>query len=207
MMLCDKTIRELCIKQSVGGVLYLPHWKPMIEPFSEGCDEGVISYGLTSAGYDLRLARGVKVFKNSFAEVIDPFKFKDPAYHDRVFDLVDNEEVVRIPSRGYILGMSFEYLRIPRYLKARCVGKSTYARCGILINTTPLEPGWEGHLTIEISNLNPCDALVYIMQGIAQMEVEMLDAVPAQTYADKHQGQPGKYQGQTEVTPPRMFSK
>ncbi len=203
MLLNDTAIRERSMRGPCP-LTYTNDWQPMIVPFSEGCTDGVISYGLTSAGYDLRLAAGVWIFKNSFGEVVNPKRFNEEGYKDRLFDVNWSESVIKLPSRGYALGTSYEYLRIPLHLKGRCVGKSTYARCGILINTTPLEPGWEGRLTIEISNLNPCEAEIYVMEGIAQLEFEMLCAPPEKHYGNKHKGGVGKYQYQTEVTPPRM---
>lgn len=168
----------------------------MIEPFSEGVQGGgVISYGLSHAGYDLRLGDELLVFKNSWNATINPKWFKNEEYRRRVFDLVrptEDGNVYVIPPHGYALGVSLEYLRIPRMLKGRCVGKSTLARCGILINTTPLEPGWEGHLTIEISNITPCPAIVYAREGIAQLEFEQLSSEPEIDYEGKN----GKYQCQ-----------
>jgi dCTP deaminase len=176
----------------------------MIDPFSESVSgNGIISYGLTSAGYDLRLGPEVLVFKNSYGHTIDPKRFKDPNYTREVFDTIAGGPgvAVTIPAHGYILGHSMEYLRIPRNLKARCTGKSTYARAGIIVNTTPLEPEWEGHLTIEISNSSPCPAVVYIGEGIAQLEFERLTDEPEVSYADKG----GKYQSQTGVTPAKVI--
>lgn len=212
MLLNDKSIRTLCDPgwvnpDDVDGRLR------MIEPFSEAVSGGgVISYGLSHAGYDLRLGPEILVFKNSYGEVVDPKKFGDDEYRRRVFDEVNllnklsslsaqclTNYSVTVPPHGYILGRSYEYLRIPRHLKGRCVGKSTYARSGILINTTPLEPGWEGHLTIEIGNITPCPAKVYVMEGIAQLEFELLTALPETDYGGK------KYQGQTGVTPARVL--
>lgn len=176
--------------------------KPMIEPFSEPVSgNGIISYGLTGGGYDLRLASELLVYKNSFGHTIDPKRFKEESYLLQIFDriTIPSGQVI-IPAHGYVLGSSLEYLRIPRFLKARCIGKSTYARAGIIVNTTPAEPEWEGHLTIEISNSSPCPAVVYVGEGIAQLEFEVFNGVVEQSYADKK----GKYQGQTGVTPPRV---
>jgi dCTP deaminase len=178
----------------------------MIEPFSEAVqDRSIISYGLTHAGYDLRLGGHVRIYKDSFGEVIDPLRFAaDPVYWSRVFDEITNipdGEAVLVPARGYILGYSKEYLRIPNNVKGRCVGKSTLARSGVGINTTPLEPGWEGHLTLEIANHSCCPVKVYVGYGICQLEFEMLGQVPETTYADKK----GKYQNQdAQPVPPRV---
>jgi dCTP deaminase len=169
----------------------------MLEPFSEQVQEGgVISFGLTHAGYDLRLGRSYLVFKNSFNEIISPKRMKDDkAYRNRVFDEVnlmhDHMEVI-IPPNGYILGYTLEYIRMPYWLKGRCVGKSSLARCGIIVNTTPLEPSWEGHLTLEIANVTPCPVEIYTGEGVAQLEFEMLDQKCEKTYADKS----AKYQKQ-----------
>lgn len=197
MLLSDREIRRLCIHD--GKLLK----QPMLAPFSE-CVQGggVISYGLTSAGYDLRLSSTLLVFKNTYNEIIDPKRFKDDDYKRRVFDEVCKPagDSFVLPPHSYALGMSLEYIRVPRSLKGRCVGKSTLARCGILINTTPLEPGWHGHLTIEISNITPCPALVFSGEGIAQLEFELMTEEPEIDYGMKD----GKYQGQTEVTPARV---
>lgn len=195
MILNDRDIRKLC-----EAPLYFGN-RPMIDPFSEAVSGGgVISYGLSHAGYDLRLGPDILLFDNRLGETVNPKRFADPEYRCKMFrefpGLKVGEEF-HIPPHGYILGHSLEYLRIPDHLKGRCVGKSTLARSGILINTTPLEPGWEGHLTIEIGNQTPCPAVVFIGEGIAQLEFEVLTDIPEVTYAQKK----GKYQGQRGVTP------
>jgi dCTP deaminase len=182
----------------------LPPNKRLLHPFSEQVREGVISYGLSAAGYDLRLAPKVLMFKDTYGEVVDPKLFSREDYRKRVFDEVyPNEDgSILLAPRSYMLGYSFEYIRVPRYLKGRCVGKSTLARCGILVNTTPLEPNWHGHLTIEVSNINPCPVRVYAMEGIAQLELETLDAEPHLDYGSRG----GKYQGQgAEPVPARII--
>lgn len=197
MLLNDTDIRRLCL-----APLYFGNF-PMIDPFSEPVSGGgVISYGLTSAGYDLRLGSEVMIFKNTSGEVVDPKRFKDDDYRRRMFDerVYQSGDRVIIPANGYILGRSLEYLRIPKHLKGRCVGKSTLARAGILVNTTPLEPGWEGFLTIEIGNVCPCPVCVFVSEGIAQLEFETLTGEPEQDYASKK----GIYQNQTGVTPSRV---
>lgn len=193
MILTDKTIRELCLGPC-----------RMVEPFSETVGEGgVISYGLCSAGYDLRLAPEVFLFKSSYGEILDPKKFKDKDYVRRVFEELDTGDgTVVVPPNSYVLARSFEYLRIPRHLKARCTGKSTYARVGVLVNTTPLEPGWHGHLTVEIGNVTPCPVRLYVGEGVCQVEFEELGGLPEYDYTQKSGG--GKYQGQTGVTPARV---
>lgn len=211
MLLCDKSVRRLCemLEQLDGEACAV---QPMLSPFSEGVRSGgVISYGLTHAGYDLRLGEELFVFKNSYNEVVNPKRFKDEDYLRRVFDKVvpgcfdkepDGKSVkwwpngFTIPGHSYALGYSIEHIHIPRFLSGTCVGKSTLARCGILINTTPLEPGWEGHLTIEISNISPCSAMVFAMEGIAQLRFETLDEEPEQDYSGK------KYQGQAATPVP-----
>lgn len=195
MLLVDNDIRKLSLCDSYNN------GHPLIEPFSESVrGEGVISYGLTHAGYDVRLAGEVLVFNNAYGQTVDPKRFIDPNYQERLFTKLTLAagDPVNIPAHGYILGRTFEYLRVPDHLAARCVGKSTYARCGIIVNTTPLEPGWEGHLTVEISNSSPCPAVVYVMEGIAQIQFERLTDVPETTYAGK------KYQCQRGVTPARV---
>ena len=220
MLLNDKAIRDLCVDSLAhlrfqNAVVNSVPFVSMIEPFSEAVSgNGVISYGLSHAGYDLRLGPEILLFKNSYNEVIDPKKFNSSEYRNRVFDEINLPDTVMghriellqnyavtIPPHGYILGRSYEYLRIPRHLKGRCVGKSTLARSGIIINTTPLEPGWEGHLTIEIGNITPCPAKVYVMEGIAQLEFELLTDPPEKDYAAKG----GKYQNQVGVVPARVL--
>jgi dCTP deaminase len=195
MLLSDWEIRERCDHSS--------EMYRMIHPFSEGVQGGgVISYGLSHAGYDLRLGEEIFIFKNTYNEIIDPKRFKDEEYRARVFDVIkarkDSPSPYIIPPHSYALGVSLEYLRMPLDLKGRVVGKSTLARCGVLINTTPLEPGWHGHLTIEISNITPCPAMIYAREGIAQLEFELLSSKPESSYEGK------KYQGQIGVTPARI---
>lgn len=210
MQLIDKDIRKLCL---VGEKFYVPRLeednlvfstflvdRPLLNPFSEGVQgDGVISYGLTSAGFDLRLDNEqLLVFKNSYGQRMDPKRFKEPHYRGVMFDersFSPHEEVV-IPSGGYVLARSYEYISMPYFLKGRVVGKSTYARCGVVVNCTPLEPEWCGHLTLEISNPTPCDVVLYALEGVAQLEFELLTNRPAVTYSDKQ----GKYQNQIGVT-------
>ncbi len=228
MLLSDGEIRGLCMPRkhpAYSGDWYgletveRNHWlgSRMIEPFSEAVSgDGVISYGLTSAGYDLRLGPVLLHFpgrcervcsscqlRGSCDKVADPKRFKDPAYQERFFrreEKTGQGSEIWIPPHQYVLGHSLEYLRIPKFLKARCVGKSTNARVGLFINTTPLEPEWEGHLTVEIGNITECPAVVYVGEGIAQLEFELLSAIPEVTYAGKQ----GQYQGQKGVTPARV---
>jgi dCTP deaminase len=187
MILCDHEIRTLCWNEPA-----------LITPFVDSYPPGAVSYGLTSAGYDLRLAPQVLVFKATRAEVVDPKRFKDAEYKKLVFDEYVADKEIVLPAHSYILVQSVEYIRMPRNLKGRCVGKSTYARCGVIVNTTPLEPGWEGTLTIEISNSNPSPVKLYVGEGIAQLEFDRIEE-PQVDYAAKG----GKYQNQREVTPAR----
>jgi dCTP deaminase len=167
----------------------------MIEPFvEEQVSEGVVSYGLSSYGYDVRIADEFKIFTNLNSTVVDPKDF-DPR------SLVDFKgKVCIIPPNSFALGRTVEYFRIPRNVMTICVGKSTYARCGIITNVTPLEPGWEGHVTLEISNTTPLPAKIYAFEGIAQILFFESDEECERSYADKR----GKYQYQKGVTLPRI---
>ncbi len=167
----------------------------MIEPF---CDtqvrDGVISYGLSSYGYDIRIADEFRIFTNVYSSTVDPKNFDTQS-------LVDFKgEVCIIPPNSFALGRTVEYFRIPRNVITICVGKSTYARCGIITNVTPFEPEWEGFVTLEISNTTPLPAKIYANEGIAQVLFFASDEPCERSYADKR----GKYQGQTEVTLPRL---
>jgi dCTP deaminase len=167
----------------------------MIEPFCDGqVREGVISYGLSSYGYDLRVADEFRIFTNVNSTTVDPKHFDTKS-------LVDfRGPVCVIPPNSFALGRSVEYFRIPRRVITICLGKSTYARCGIITNVTPFEPEWEGFVTLEISNTTPLPARVYANEGIAQVLFFESDEDCECSYADKK----GKYQRQTEVTPPRL---
>ncbi len=167
----------------------------MIEPFSPAqVREGVISYGLSSFGYDIRVADEYKVFTDVFSVIVDPKSF-DP----RSFVDIKGDHCI-IPPRSFALARTLEYFRIPADVLVVCVGKSTYARCGIIVNVTPLEPEWEGHLTLEISNTTPLPAKIYSNEGLAQLLFFQGDEVPEVTYAMKN----GKYQRQQGVTLPRL---
>ncbi len=167
----------------------------MIEPFADRqVREGVISYGLSSYGYDLRVSTEYKIFTNAFSVVVDP---KD--FHPQSF--VDFEgDVCIVPPNSFVLARSVEYFRIPRSVLTVCLGKSTYARTGLIVNVTPFEPEWEGYVTLEISNTTPLPAKVYSNEGLAQVLFFEADEVCEVSYADRK----GKYQGQTGVTPPRL---
>jgi len=166
----------------------------MIEPFEPGqVKDGKISYGLSSFGYDIRVAPEFKVFTNVHSVVVDPKNFDDRSFVD-----VHAEECI-IPPNSFALARTEEYFRIPRDTLVICVGKSTYARCGIIVNVTPLEPTWAGHLTLEISNTTPLPAKVYGGEGIAQLLFFQGDEEPEIAYADRK----GKYMNQQGVTLPK----
>ena len=176
----------------------------MIEPFSpeqvrEGIDESgqpyrVISYGISSYGYDLRVADEFKVFTNVHGSVVDPKDFDERSFVDIKTDCCI------IPPNSFALARSVEYFRIPRNVITVCLGKSTYARCGIIVNVTPFEPEWEGHVTLEISNTTPLPARVYAEEGLAQVLFFERDEDCETSYLDRG----GKYQGQRGINPPRM---
>ena len=168
----------------------------MIEPFEQSqVRSGAISYGVSSYGYDMRVAREFRIFTNVHSPVVDPKAF-DP------LSFVEFEgDACLIPPNSFALASSVEYFRIPRNVLTICVGKSTYARCGIITNVTPFEPEWEGHVTLEISNTTPLPAKIYSDEGIAQVLFFEVDAddVCETSYADKK----GKYQAQRGVTLPK----
>ncbi len=167
----------------------------MIEPFVENqVRDGVISFGLSSYGYDIRVADEFKIFTNVYSAIVDPKKF-DPR------SMIDfNGEVCVIPPNSFALARTVEYFRIPRSILTICVGKSTYARCGIIVNVTPFEPEWEGFVTLEISNTTPLPAKIYANEGIAQVLFFDGDAVCDVSYADRK----GKYQNQQSILLPRL---
>ncbi len=165
----------------------------MIEPFeSNQVRNGVISYGVSSYGYDLRVSDEFKVFTNVYNTIVDPKNFTE----DSFVDMVTNECI--IPPNSFALARSIEYFRIPRNILTICLGKSTYARCGIIVNVTPFEPEWEGHVTIEISNTTPLPAKIYAHEGIAQVIFFEAAEVCETSYADKK----GKYLKQMGITTP-----
>jgi dCTP deaminase len=171
----------------------------MIEPFVDGQikevdSRRVISYGLSSYGYDLRVSDEFKVFTNVFNTVVDPKAFDPRSFVDIQTD------VCIVPPNSFALARSVEYFRIPREALTICVGKSTYARCGIIVNVTPFEPEWEGHVTLEISNTTPLPARIYANEGLAQVVFFLADEVCETSYADRA----GKYMGQRGITVPRL---
>lgn len=202
MPLSDTEIRKRCVpceanKYSLTGA-------PMISPFSEAVKQpGVISYGLTHAGYDIRLS-GVElwVLNPSYGEVVDPKRMRDPAYRERVFTkrTALAGEAVTVPANGYLLGHTYERFCMPRDLSADCLGKSTYARCGLIVNITPLEPGWEGVLTLELANTGGLPLKVYIMEGIAQLRFWPIIGELEQDYGEKS----GVYMHQEGITAARV---
>ena len=167
----------------------------MITPFAENqVKSGVISYGVSSYGYDMRISDEFKIFTNVNTAVVDPKKFEACSFADF------KGNVCTIPPNSFALATSIEYFRIPRETIVICLGKSTYARCGIVVNVTPLEPEWEGHVTIEISNTSPLPAKIYANEGIAQLIFLGADELCETSYADKS----GKYQAQKGITLPKI---
>ncbi|MBS0620401.1 MAG: dCTP deaminase [Verrucomicrobia bacterium] len=181
----DKWIRHMALNEG------------MIEPFEEGQvryvnGEKVISYGLSSYGYDLRVAREFMVFTNLYNSLVDPKRFDESA-----FVRIEADTCI-IPPNSFALARSVEYFRIPRNVLTICIGKSTYARCGIIVNVTPFEPEWEGYVTLEISNTTPLPAKIYANEGLAQ--VLFYEGAEACETSYKERG--GKYMHQTSITLP-----
>ncbi|MBU8877342.1 dCTP deaminase [Reyranella sp. MMS21-HV4-11] len=169
--------------------------KGMIEPFVDAQKrEGVISYGLSSYGYDARVGNDFKIFTNVNSSIVDPKNFDQQSFVDR------NTDVCVIPPNSFALARTVEYFRIPRDVLVICVGKSTYARCGIIVNVTPLEPEWEGHVTLEFSNTTPLPAKIYANEGACQFLFLQGNEPCEVSYRDKA----GKYQGQRGVTLPKI---
>jgi dCTP deaminase len=170
----------------------------MIEPFEAGQVRAngsgrIVSFGTSSYGYDVRCAADFKVFTNIHSAVVDPKAFDEKSFVDMGGD------VCIIPPNSFALARTVEYFRIPRNVLTICLGKSTYARCGIIVNVTPLEPEWEGHVTLEFSNTTPLPAKIYANEGVAQMIFFESDEECEESYSDRA----GKYQGQTGVTLPK----
>lgn len=169
----------------------------MITPFESqqvrvGTDGKIISHGTSSYGYDIRCAKEFKIFTNINSAIVDPKNFAPESFVDVVSD------VCIIPPNSFALARSVEYFRIPRNVLVICLGKSTYARCGIIVNVTPLEPEWEGHITLEFSNTTPLPAKIYANEGVAQLLFLESDEECETSYKDRG----GKYQGQKGVTLP-----
>lgn len=167
----------------------------MINPFNDRqIRQGVISYGLSSYGYDLRVADEFKIFTNVNSAIVDPKNFDQRSFIDV------NGPSVLIPPNSFALARSVEYFKIPRDVLTICVGKSTYARCGIIVNVTPFEPEWEGFVTLEISNSTPLPAKIYSNEGLCQILFFQGDEPPDVSYKDKS----GKYQSQTGIVLPKL---
>lgn len=167
----------------------------MIEPFADRqVRDGVISYGLSSYGYDIRVTDEFKIFTNVYSAVVDPKHFDKQSMIDY------NGDVCIIPPNSFALARTVEYFRIPRGVLTICLGKSTYARCGIIVNVTPFEPEWEGFVTLEISNTTPLPARIYANEGIAQVLFFEGDEECEVSYADKK----GKYQKQQSIVLPKL---
>ena len=178
-------------------VRYMARTKNMIEPFvaeqvREHHGQRIISYGTSSYGYDVRCAAEFKVFTNINSAVVDPKAFTEDSF------VTVEQDVCIIPPNSFALARTVEYFRIPRDVLTICLGKSTYARCGIIVNVTPLEPEWEGHVTLEFSNTTPLPARIYAHEGVAQFIFLGADEVCQTSYKDRG----GKYQGQEGVTLP-----
>ncbi|MBX9621369.1 MAG: dCTP deaminase [Alphaproteobacteria bacterium] len=170
--------------------------KGMIDPFVENQEkQGVISYGLSSYGYDARVSDEFKIFTNVDSAVVDPKDFSAHGFVDRKTD------VCVIPPNSFALARTTEYFRIPRDVLVICLGKSTYARCGIIVNVTPLEPEWEGHVTLEFSNTTPLPAKIYANEGACQFLFLKGQGTCEVSYRDRL----GKYMGQTGVTLPKII--
>ncbi len=179
----DHWIRKMALEQK------------MIEPFVDHqVREGVISYGVSSYGYDVRVADEFKIFTNVFSTIVDPKAFDTNSMVDFKGD------VCVIPPNSFALAKTVEYFRIPRGVLTICVGKSTYARCGIIVNVTPFEPEWEGYVTLEISNTTPLPAKIYANEGLAQVLFLEGDELCEISYADKK----GKYQNQQGILLPKV---
>ncbi len=182
-VLPDHEIRKLALEQG------------MISPFEDRLKrDGVISYGLSSYGYDSRCSTEFKVFTNIDSAVVDPKNFSEKSFVDR------DTDVCVIPPNSFALARTVEYFKIPEDVLVICLGKSTYARCGIIVNVTPLEPGWEGHVTLEFSNTTPLPAKIYANEGVAQFVFLRGESLCETTYRSRS----GKYMSQTGVTLPRL---
>ena len=182
-VLSDKWIRKMASEHK------------MISPFvDKQIRENKISYGLSSFGYDARVSDEFKIFTNVNSEIVDPKNFKASNF------ITKNVSECIIPPNSFVLASTVEYFRIPKNVLVVCLGKSTYARCGIIVNVTPLEPGWEGHVTLEFSNTTPLPAKVYANEGVAQFIFLKGNETPETTYSDRN----GKYMGQTGVTLPKI---
>jgi len=182
-VLSDKWIREMAKNHD------------MINPFEDKQVRGdKISFGLSSYGYDARVSNEFKIFTNVNSEIVDPKNFKQSNFVSK------NSDECIIPPNSFVLASTVEYFKIPKDILVICLGKSTYARCGIIVNVTPLEPGWEGYVTLEFSNTTPLPAKIYANEGVAQFIFLKGNEKPETTYADRK----GKYMKQTGVTLPKL---
>ena len=182
-VLSDKWIKKMAKKNG------------MIKPFIDRQNrKGKISFGLSSYGYDARVSNEFKIFTNVNSGIVDPKVFKKESFVTKI-----GKECI-IPPNSFALASTMEYFKIPNDVLVICLGKSTYARCGIIVNVTPLEPGWEGHVTLEFSNTTPLPAKIYANEGVAQFIFLKGNEKPEVTYADRD----GKYMGQTGVTLPKV---
>ena len=173
----------------------MAHEYRMIEPFEEKqVRNGVVSFGVSSYGYDVRVADEFKIFTNVFSATVDPKNFDTKSMVDYIGD------VCTIPPNSFALARTVEYFRIPRKVLTVCLGKSTYARCGIIVNVTPFEPEWEGFVTLEISNTTPLPAKIYAKEGLAQVQFFEAEEEFETSYADKK----GKYQKQQSIVLPKL---
>jgi len=183
MLKSDRWIRKMSLERD------------MINPFSEKqVREGVISYGLSSYGYDLRVADEFKIFTNVNNAMVDPKHFDEKSFVNVTTD------ICIVPPNSFALARSVEYFKIPRTILTICVGKSTYARCGIIVNVTPFEPEWEGFVTLEISNTTPLPARIYANEGLCQILFFESDEICETSYADRK----GKYQAQKGIVLPKL---
>jgi len=183
MLKSDRWIRKMSLERD------------MINPFSEKqVREGVISYGLSSYGYDLRVADEFKIFTNVNNALVDPKNFDEKSFVNITTD------ICIVPPNSFALARSVEYFKIPRSILTICVGKSTYARCGIIVNVTPFEPEWEGFVTLEISNTTPLPARIYANEGLCQILFFESDEICETSYADRK----GKYQAQKGIVLPKL---
>ena len=182
----DKWIRKMSLEQEMINP-FEPHQLRHIN------DKKIISYGTSSYGYDVRCSNEFKIFTNINHNIVDPKNFDSQSFVE-----LDSDECI-IPPNSFALARTVEYFKIPRSTLVICLGKSTYARCGIIVNVTPLEPEWEGHVTLEFSNTTPLPAKIYANEGVAQMLFFESDEICETSYKDRG----GKYQGQTGVTLPK----
>ena len=181
--------------QSDKWIVKMAKEKEMISPFEDKqVRNDKISFGVSSYGYDARVSEEFKIFTNVNSEIVDPKNFKPTNF------ITKNSSECIIPPNSFVLARTVEYFKIPDDILVICLGKSTYARCGIIVNVTPLEPGWEGHVTLEFSNTTPLPAKIYANEGVAQFVFIKGNEKPDVTYADRN----GKYQGQKGVTLPKV---